>query len=160
MKKGLLLLMGILSACLCFSDAGGYLDQKKPDFSGAWKFNPQKSKLQIPAPGSGVFHIDHKEPAFHLSRTFMSNGKEDTWGIDLTTDGKEVVQQGKGETVRARLSWDGNDLVFDSKIILKDREATNVVRYHLSEDGQTFTATESFRGPRLKYDNIWVFDKE
>ncbi len=160
MEKALLLLTGILSACLCFSDVSGTLDQKKPDFTGVWKLNSEKSKLQIPAPSSGVFRIDHKEPAFHLSRTFMSNGKEDTWGIDLTTDGKEVVQQGTGETVRARLSWDGNDLVFDSKIILKDREASNIVKYHLSEDGKTFTATESFRGPRLKYDNVWVFDKE
>lgn len=160
MKKALVMLVGILLVCVCFSEVIGSSDQGKPDFSGVWKFNPQKSKLQIPAPASGVFRIDHKEPAFHLSRTFMSDGKEDTWGIDLTTDGKEVVQQGKAETVRARLTWDGNDLVFDSKIILKDREASNVVRYHLSEDGKTFTATEIFRGPRLKYDNVWVFDKQ
>jgi hypothetical protein len=28
------------------------------------------------------------------------------------------------------------------------------------ESGLTFTATESFRGPRFKYDNVWVFDKD
>jgi hypothetical protein len=85
--------------------------------------------------------------------------KSDDWKIDLTTDGKEVVQEGKDETVRARLYWEGNDLIFDSKIILKDREASNVVKYHLSEDGKTLIATEHFRGPILKYGNVWVFEK-
>jgi len=135
-------------------------EQKAPDFSGVWKFNAGKSQLQIPAPSSSTFTIDHKEPNFHLTRTHVYDGKPDTWSIDLTTDGKEVVQQEGDQTLQVRLYWEKNQLVFDSKIILKDREATNIVRYQLSEDGETFTALESFRGPRLKYDNVWVFDKE
>jgi hypothetical protein len=95
-----------------------------------------------------------------LTRTHVYNGKPDTWTIDLTTDGKEVIQQEGNQTLHVQLHWEGDQLVFDSKIILGDREATNIVRYQLSEDGETFTALESFRGPRLKYDNVWVFDKE
>ncbi len=160
MKKAFVLLAAMSLACFCFLEASAFSDPGKPDFSGVWKFNAQKSKLQTLVPESGVFRIDHKEPAFHLSRTFVNKGKEDTWGIDLTTDGKEVVQQGEEETVRARLTWEGNDLIFDSTIIRGNREASNVVRYHLSDDGKIFTATERFRGPRFKYDNLWVFDKE
>jgi len=133
---------------------------QKPNFSGTWNFNPEKSKLQIPAPTSSTFRIDHREPEFHLSRTHVFEGKSDTWGVDLTTDGKEVIQESDGQTIHICLTWEGNDLIFDSKIVMKDREATNVVRYHLSEDGKIFTATERFRGPLLKYDNVWVFDKE
>lgn len=133
---------------------------QKPDFSGVWKFNPEKSKLQIPAPTSSTFVVDHKDPKFHLTRTHVYDGKPDTWSIDLTTDGKEVVQQEGDRTIRVRLYWEGNDLIFDSIIVLKDRQATNIVRYQLSPDGKTFIATESFRGPKLKYDNIWVFDRE
>jgi hypothetical protein len=130
------------------------------DFSGVWKFNPEKSQLQVPAPSSSAFVVDHQEPHFHLTRTHIYDEKPDTWSIDLTTDGKEVIQQEGDQTLRVRLYWEGNQLIFDSKIILKDREATNIVRYQLSEDGKTFTATESFRGPRLKYDNVWVFDRQ
>jgi hypothetical protein len=133
---------------------------QKPDFSGTWKFNPEKSKLQIPVPSSSTFVVDHKEPKFHLTRTHVYDGKPDTWSIDLTTDGKEVIQREEDRTLRVRLYWEGNDLIFDSLIVLEDRQATNIVRYQLSPDGKTFTATESFRGPKLKYDNIWVFDKE
>jgi hypothetical protein len=131
----------------------------KPDFSGVWNLDLQKSKLQIPVPDSGVFNIDHKEPAFRLSRTFLKGGQSDTWSVDLTTDGKEVVQEEKTETFRGRLRWEGSDLVLDSTISIKDRTATNVVRYHLSADGRTLTATENFKGPRLKYENVWVFNK-
>ena len=131
----------------------------KPDFSGTWIFVPAKSKMQIPVPTSAIFRVDHREPIFKISRTLVQGEKSDDWKIDLTTDGKEVVQRGNNETVRGRLYWEGNDLIFDSKIILKDREASNVVRYHLSEVGKTLTATERFRGPILKYDNVWVFEK-
>jgi len=48
---------------------------------------------------------------------------------------------------------------FDSTISHGSRTATNKFAYHLSADGLRLTATESFRGPRLKYDNVWVFDK-
>lgn len=134
--------------------------QKSIDFTGVWKFNPEKSRLQIPPPSASTFIVEHKEPNFHLTRTHIYDGKPDTWSIDLTTDGKEVIQRDGDQTLQVRLYWEGNQLIFDSKIILKDREATNIVRYQLSEDGKTFTAMESFRGPRLKYDNVWIFDKE
>lgn len=135
-------------------------EPQRPNFSGVWKFNPAKSKLQTPAPTASVFRIDHKEPGFDLSRTHTYGEKSDTWGIRLTTDGKEVIQEEEGRKTLVRLTWEGNELVFDSRIVLKDREATNVVRYSLSEDGKILTATERFRGPVVKYDNLWVFDKE
>ena len=158
MRKGLTVIVGLLGI-LAIAGLASNEDAAKSNFSGVWNLALQKSKLQIPAPDSGVFNIDHKEPSFHLSRTFLKGGESDTWSIDLTTDGKEVVQAGQTETFRGRLRWEGNDLILDSTITIKDRTATNVVRYHLSDDGLTLTATESFRGPRLKYDNVWVFDK-
>jgi hypothetical protein len=135
-------------------------EPQRPNFSGVWKFNPAKSKLQTPAPTASVFRIDHREPNFDLSRTHTYGEKNDTWGIHLTTDGKEVTQEEGGRKILALLNWEGNELVFNSRIVLQDREATNLVRYSLSEDGRVFTATERFRGPVVKYDNIWVFDKE
>jgi len=159
MRKVLTIAAGIL-LIVAVTGLASSEDAAPTNFSGVWNLNLQKSTLQIPAPDSGVFNIDHKEPRFHLSRTFIKGGQSDSWSIDLTTDGKEVVQEEKTETFRGRLKWDGLDLILDSTISLKGRTATNVVRYHLSKDGKTFTATESFRGPRRKYDNVWVFDKE
>ncbi len=133
---------------------------QKPDFSGIWRFNPEKSSLQITPPTASIFQIDHQEPYFKIVRTHIFGEKSDTWGIQLTTDGKEFIQEESGEKLVGHLYWDGDILVFDTKIFLKNREASNIVRYELSEDGKTLTATERFRGPAVKYDNIWIFEKD
>lgn len=131
-----------------------------PNFTGVFEFSPQRSQLQIPAPSSSTFRLDHQGATFKLSRTHVYDGKPDTWGIELTIGGPEVEEPSGGQTTRARAYWQGSDLVFDSTITIKDRRATNVVTYRLSEDGRTLTAKEVFRGPIVKYDNVWVFEKK
>lgn len=136
--------------------------QGNPDFSGTWIFNPQKSRLEIKLNiERASFTIDHKEPDFHFSRVFVVDGKQDALSYSLTTDGREVVTKRTGRTTYSRLSWDGDGLVFDTRIVLDDgREATNIVRYSLRDGGKTFVAEEKFRGPVLKYDNLWVADRK
>ena len=51
-------------------------------------------------------------------------------------------------------------LAFDSTIGQEDQQATNAVRYHLSDDGRTHTAEERFRGRDQSYDNVWVLDRQ
>jgi hypothetical protein len=133
---------------------------RKPNFSGTWKMNLEKSRLQTPAPDSSTLTIDHKEPSFRLSRTHVVKERPDTFSIGLTTDGKELVTNDPGETAYNRCYWEGDTLVFAARIVRKDREATNVVKYSLSPDGKQLTANEQFRGPIVKYDNIWVFDRQ
>lgn len=135
---------------------------EKPDFSGKWVFNPEKSKLEIKVKlDSATFTIDHKEPDFRFSRVFVIGGKSDSFSYALTTDGTEKIEEQPDRTLRSRLYWDGDVLVFDVRIVLKDgREATNVVRYSLRDGGKTFVAEEKFRGPVLKYDNLWVADRK
>jgi hypothetical protein len=132
----------------------------KPNFTGTWKVNFRESVLQIPAPESTVFVIEHHEPHFHLTRTHTAQGKSDTFSIDLTTNGKEVVRRDGKRTIYARAHWEGSVLVFDSRIVVEGKEATNVVRYRMAEDGRSFTAKERFRGPQLNYDNVWVLKKQ
>jgi hypothetical protein len=147
---------------LLFMTAATVLALSKPDYSGTWVFNAAKSKLEVGFKlDSAVFTIDHKEPHFRLSRVFVIDGKEDALSWALTTDGKEEVSDEGGRTVHSRLYWDGDVLVFDVRYVLKDgREATNVVRYTLRDGGKTFVAEEKFRGPVLKYDNLWVADRK
>lgn len=132
----------------------------KPDFSGTWKFNPRKSVLQIPAPDSSIFVVEHREPVFRIRRTHVFGQKSDTFSLDLTTDGKEVtVDRGEAQ-IRARVYWEDDILVFDTRIVKQGEEATNRVRYKLAETLNSFTAEEHFRSKSLSYDNVWVMDKE
>ena len=132
----------------------------KPNFTGTWKVNFQKSVLEIPAPDSTLFVVEHSEPNFHLTRTHVAKGKSDTFSIHLTTDGKEVVRKEGDRTDYSLAYWEGNVLVFATRIVMGDKEATNLVRYAMAGDGQSFTAMERFRGPKLSYDNVWVLEKQ
>jgi hypothetical protein len=131
----------------------------KPDFSGTWTFNRDKSRLQIPAPNATVFVVDHTEPALRISRTHFAGDRRDTFSIDLTTDGREVSVDRADVQLRCRAYWDGDTLAFDTRLAREGEEATNAVRYTLSSDGWTFSAEERFRSGSLNYDNVWVLDR-
>lgn len=60
----------------------------------------------------------------------------------------------------SRLYWEGDILVFVTRIVAPQGEATNIVHYSLREGGRVIEAAEKFRGPKLSYDNLWVFDKK
>lgn len=147
---------------LALAVAAGAASLDKPDFSGQWLFNAEKSRLQVRVKlERATFTIEHKEPYFKLSRLFIIEGHENALSWALTTDGKEEVTEEDGRTVHSRLYWDGDALVFDVRYVLKDgREATNVVRYTLQDGGKMFVAEEKFRGPVRKYDNLWVADRK
>ncbi len=133
----------------------------EPNFSGTWGFNAAKSVLQIPAPESSEFVIEHREPHFRLTRTLVMRGERDTFSIDLVTDGSPFrLAHPRGFEIRGRAYWDGDVLAFDSTIGREDQEATNQVRYRLSADGRTLTAEERFRSRDLSYDNLWVLDRQ
>lgn len=132
----------------------------KPNFTGTWKVNLQKSKLQIPPPESTVFLVEHDEPRLKITRTHVFSGKSDTFTILLTTDGHETVLKDAQRTIYSRAYWEGNVLVFDSRIVTEAGEATNVVRYRMAKDGQSFTARERLRSPKLNYDNVWVMERQ
>jgi hypothetical protein len=132
----------------------------KPNFTGHWNLNREKSKLQIPPPTSSLFDIEHSDPKFRLQRTLVFGEQSNTITLDLTIDGQEHVHEIGGAKARIRLSWDGDTLVGDMKVAANDDEGTNVVSYSLENGGQTLVANESFRSSKQSYDNIWVLDKQ
>jgi hypothetical protein len=134
----------------------------KPDFSGTWVLNLQRCQLQFPSKlDSGTIIIEHRDPAFRFSRTFVVGGKEDALSFELTTDGREKIVKEPDRTTTSRMSWDGDVLVLDERIVLADgRAAINTVRYGLHESGRMLIAEEKFRGPVHKHDNVWVADRK
>jgi hypothetical protein len=144
------------AATLMYAQQGG-----KPDFSGTWVMNVQKSEVKDP-PVSSVFKIVHREPAYHWSATHVyQDGKNDTARLDLITDGKhEATRKYRGYKSHIRMYWEGDVLVLDEKAVTKDGTGTNVVRYSLSADGKTLTAIEHDEIPSASWTNRWVFDRQ
>lgn len=132
----------------------------KPDFSGVWKLNLQRSSLQSQAPTLSTCRIEHKEPQFHLERTHIYGEKGDAVIIDLTTDSKEVYRKEANLESWTRLYWEGNTLVLSQKLKLNGKDGTNLVRYSLADNGRTFIAVERMRTPKFDHYNYWVFEKQ
>lgn len=131
----------------------------RPDLSGRWSFNPQKSTLQITAPDSTEILIEHREPEFTLTRTHIIGGRQDIFSLALTTDGKEVTVRQDDLEIRAHASWEGDTLVFSSFVSRTGITGKNVVRYSLGVSPDTLIADECFRSAALNYDNTWVMEK-
>jgi len=137
--------------------------QRKPDFSGEWSLNKEKTRLQLQqlnAMEKAVVTIEHREPLFRLHRTFTIDGKDNSVSFELNADGKEVEREEGTRRLFSRLYWESESLVFSTRILAAEGEATNVVRYSLLENGRVLRAAELFRGPRFSYENLWVFDRK
>ena len=131
----------------------------RPDFSGHWVLSTTRSSLARGGITGGSLRINHAEPRFRLARVFQTGDGPDYVSYELTTDDIARTSTSDGAKRRSRLRWEGNELVLDETIEMGGRTATNVVRYSLADGGATLTARESFRGPRLTYDNVWVFER-
>src|SRR4029453_7399539 len=104
-----LILLGIVSSGVA---------QQKPDFSGEWSLNRQAS---TPRPGadamqSAVVRIEHKEPMFRYEATFVSAGGPVQVKYELLSDGREMVSTHQGITTTSKLQWEGDALVFSTRI--------------------------------------------
>lgn len=150
-----------LAALLAASAVGCARDgSREPDLSGAYTLDVAKSRFGLEAARaieSGSLSVEHRGRRFRFSRVFRAGGTEHPLTLDLAIDGHESEHEIDGRTIRTRLHWDRDELVAESRIAGPDGEASNVVRYRLLEGGAILEASERFRGPALRYDNVWVF---
>jgi hypothetical protein len=113
--------------------------QSRPDFSGEWELNFEKSILRGPAPVQILMKIDHKEPKLvQQILVTIAGGKEQRMTFTLET-GAETANPMGGSMARNHAWWQGNELVIESRVNMSGREAYFKDHWSLSEDGQTLT---------------------
>ena len=142
-----LLLFGFINTGIC---------QAKPDFSGEWNLNPEKSKLQAfwtDGLTYGNIRITHNEPVFNLRRSFTIKRKEKLLNYTLETN--ETGKKGEHKTTWS-LSWKQDTL----ELVIVRKSMVNAVKYYMSELKDEFVAEEHFNSPKMNYINLWVFDSK
>ena len=147
---------------VCLAGAMTVIAQQKPDFSGEWKLNLQASTLSpivAPVAQSGILRIEHHEPKFTAHQTIVLDGKPFESNFELLSDGREVVTEARGRRIGSTLRWDGETLVFTSRIDGPNLQMTVSFRYELQDGGQRLRAAEQVRGTDHDQDNVWMFER-
>jgi hypothetical protein len=138
--------------------------QNKPNFSGTWVFDAQKSALKVPPPSSMTLQIADNDPQITFTRTQSYGEQTFNWKLDATADGqKEVVDKAPGMTTNSKVYWQGSSLILDQKIVADDGTTiTDMVTYTLGADGNTLTAVEKQTAMHGKgaTTNKWVYEKK
>jgi hypothetical protein len=135
--------------------------QTRPNFSGEWKLNTAKSNFgQMPAPSSLTQKIAHNDPDLKV-QTAQTGDFDLNTDFSFTTDGKECQNSvGNDFHMTSTVTWQGDILVFDSKLDFQGNAMTGTDKWSLSPDGKTLTVQRHFSGPMGEGEAVMVLDKQ
>jgi len=153
---------GVAALGLLLTTAVAAGDGPKLDFSGTWRFNREKSRLEITVQAQSVliFVIEHEDPRFKLTRIHTQGEKSDTLSWEAATDGTEHYRKDGEFESWMRMNWMGEELVLKSRLANRGETGTNVVHYRLADGGETLIAAEWFHMPSSQHHNLWVLERE
>jgi hypothetical protein len=113
--------------------------QTKPNFSGTWKLNMQRSGPVMPRGLEALtLIVDHRDPIIHTAETRTVDGKVTKGSTEERIDGRERVTQARPEkTVRQTQRWSGNEVLKIWRMTEDGIEYRSDIRMTLSLDGKT-----------------------
>ena len=112
----------------------------------------------MPAPTTLTQTITHDDPSLKVvtAQTGVFNFNAD---FAYTTDGKECPNQLNDFKVMSVVTWEGDTLVFTSKMDFQGNPMTSNDKWTLSPDGRRLIIARHFNGPMGEGDAMFVMDK-
>ncbi len=151
-----LLRFAVIPALTC----GLAFAQGKPNFSGEWKMNSEKSNYgTLAKPEKMLRKIEHNDPNVSIASTQSGPRGEVSSQLKLIIDGKEQVNKLGNVEVKITPRWDGAILHIDSKRPFQDAQLLTQEKWTLSEDGKTLTIATHIVAPRGEADITVVLEK-
>jgi len=134
--------------------------QTKSSLAGVWKMDPDKSDFGPgPLSVSRLDRITLDGPNLKDTITQMlRGGKENTYDMIYTLDGKPCTNHVNGNRVESTARWEGDDLVVESKVFAL-READMNDRWSVSADGKILTLVRHITGARHADQKV-VFERQ
>jgi hypothetical protein len=131
--------------------------QSKPNVSGTWKMNAEKSKFERGAPKAISIKFDQQGSTLNESLTLTNDQGERTVNFTYTLEGKESLQQLEGRQIKTTAKWEGESLVIE----FKNDEGFNFLRKIIvSGDGKTMTIDVKQKSPNGAANDIVVLEKQ
>jgi len=127
----------------------------KPDFTGTWKLNVDKSDLGGAPITALVVTVDHKEPVFKLTAKGTAGGEDFEETESFTTDGKPS-EDSHGGTVKCQ--WEGATLAIEGTT--PDGTPFEHARLSISADGKTVTRDAVQKTDEGEQKRHEIYDKQ
>jgi hypothetical protein len=132
------------------------------NYSGTWKLNVDESDFgPLPPSASRTDIIEHSDPA--LKDTVSDDGAQGKmdYVLNITTDGKEATNNAGGLDTKSIASWDGPNLVVNTKLSFQGTDVAIKAVWTLSADGKTLTQNSHLNaGPIGEADQKFIFEKQ
>jgi hypothetical protein len=150
--KTLLSTLFVITAAANMAVAGD-----KPDFSGKWKLDLEKSSFgAVPAPATMIRTVEQKGPDIAIDNALT--GPDMNLSFQYSADGKETTNSFMGSDFKSKANWDGKMLVIRN--YLPDGQLASTNKWTLSDDGKTFTDVWSISSPDGNVEVKYVLVKQ
>ena len=133
----------------------------KPDFTGTWRMNEEKSAFdkQGPPKGATVLKVEHREPK--LTETIFHEPEPKAMGtVEYVTDGSEGTNVVMGSRMKCTAQWERRELVIATWGSFGTNEMRLTDRWQLSGDGRTLTMMRKYEGQGGPQEQKLVFEKQ
>ena len=133
----------------------------KPDFSGSWKMDADKSVFgPMPPPTSMTRTVDHKDPVLSVATVSSGPQGDQNTTFKYSTDGKETTNSMMGNDVKSTASWEGKTLVIKSAANFGGADYKLTNKWTLSDDGKTLTDLLGISGAQGDFEITYVLVKQ
>jgi len=132
---------------------------EKPNFSGHWKMNAEKSDYgQVPSPDTFTRTIEHTDSTISVTEEQTGPTATPRSVRKMRTDGQTTVDNVNGGDVKLTATWEGNDLIATTTIdtfgvTFKDRMS-------LSADGNELTSQVLVQSSQGDFDLKIVIERQ
>ena len=140
--------------------ASALMAADKPNFSGEWKLNVDKSTFgPMPPPTSQVLKIEHTDP--EVVSTTDQDGVEGKTSVTIKykTDGTESTNDIRGAKAKTAGKWEGEALVVVTKLDFQGMDITLNNNMKLGADGKTLNTVTKIITPQGEFETAYVFEK-
>ena len=105
-----------LRATVLFILLAALIAQTRPDFSGVWQLNKEKSNADV---STAWMRIQQSASGLTVNIRVMQSGQEETQTMRYTLGPEESSNSMHGAPMKSHAAWDGNTLVITSVAMLE-----------------------------------------
>lgn len=130
-----------------------------PDFTGSWKFQPDRSAIaSLPRAPARAMSIEQQGEGYRCSLEIREHDPPALW--HASTDGKDSRDRFEDGTTNTRAKWEGAALLINTIVNGRSRSYTRMDRWTLSRDGKTLIVQRSVVDLNGEVESRLVYERQ